>query len=304
MFVEGKGNNMTKAKAKKDVAEVKAALDVVSKLDVVSVVSQIGSLQVDVQNTLANLSATITGKLGEVDNINKAIAAKKAEIQELYQIDVEAVRLDDIKSQREAEEDEWNLENSRREDEQLELSQNRSKVWKREDEEHNYAVKIRNQRADEEYQDTLAKNQRSEVIRQQTLERRWQDREDILKVQEQEVAKLKETVTGIDARIKQEVGAAEAIVGNRLKRDYEQNLNMLKKDMETATILHKGQVTSLEHTISNLVDQLDGLRGQLETSRQDAKEVTTQALQAASDKVASVAVQKMAETQNQNSGKK
>ena len=296
---------MAKAKvAKKDVAEVKAALDTVSKLDVGSVVSQIGSLQVDVQNTLANLSATITGKLGEVDNINKAIEAKKANLQELYEIDAEAVRLEEIKSQREAEDAQWNLDLARRDDEQRELAQDRNKAWKREEEEHNYAVKIRNQRVEEEYQATVAKNQRDEAIRQQTLDRGWADRENTLKAQEQEVVKLKDTVAGIDARIKQEVGAAEAIVGNRLKKQYEQDLALLKKDMDTATLLHKGQVASLEQTIANLSDQLDGLRIQLEKARQDAKDVTTQALQSASDKVASVAVQRMAETQNQSGGKK
>ena len=290
---------MPRKVTKKTEAEVKSAVAAVSGLEVNRVVQQIGTLQVGVNETLANLSATITAKLGEVDQIDKAIAAKKENLQELYAIEEEALKLEDIKTQRETEAEEWQNEQVRREAETRENYKERKKLWDRELEEHDYEIAKRNARVAQEYASLIDANKRAEDIRQAEKARNWAEREAALKAQEQEVVTLRQEVAGIDARIKAEVDKNANILTNTIKRVHEQEMVLLKKDMETAAKLHQAEKASFAQTISSLTDQLDALKSQLATTRQEAKEVTFQALQAASDKMASAAVQRFADTQAQ-----
>lgn len=294
---------MARKVTKKSVVEAQAAVETVAGLNVNNVISEIGSLQVEVQNTLANLSATITGKLGEVDQIDKAIGVKKTQLQELYGIEGEALSLEEMKAQREAEATQWEKEQQEREESWKEQRDQRQKEWDRETEEHNYEVSVRGKRNTEEFASLVSQHQREESIRQEALQRQWKERETVLTNREQEVVELKAKVAGFDAAVQQEVKKAEAIVGNTLKRQYEQEMTLLKKDVESSTKLHAAEVSSLNNTISSLSDQIESLQDQLRIAREDNKQVTAAALQSASKKDAFEALQNSIATQSTAGGK-
>jgi hypothetical protein len=299
--IKGINKIMAKKITKKAEAEVKQAVETVGGLTAHDVITEIGNLQVDVQSTLAHLSATITSKLGAVAQIDSAIVAKKEQLQELYGIDAEATKLEEIKSQREAEESKWVLSDTEHNTLLFEEKTFRDKEWAREEEEHVYSVARRRQRAEEDHKGLLEAHQRQEKYRQELLDRNWTDRENSIRSQEAEIGNLRETVQGFDSRLKDEVAKAEAILGSRMKRQYEQETILLKKDMEVSDKLCQSEKLALVQTIQQLQGQISGLNAQLQSARNDVKEVTNQALQAASDKMASAAIQRMADTQAQNS---
>ena len=84
---------MARKVTKKVAAETQAAVESVAGLTVNSVVGEIGSLQVEVQKTLADLSAKITGKLSDMDQIDTAIVAKKQQLQDLFGLEQVSVKV-------------------------------------------------------------------------------------------------------------------------------------------------------------------------------------------------------------------
>lgn len=289
-----------KKKTKKEEHEAQAATEVVSGLQVGNVVAEIGTLQVDVQNTLAALTATITNKLAQVEQIDKAIGLKQGELQELYSIEKEAMSLEALKAQREADAESW-AKRAREENERFnEEVQQRAKEWAREEEEHKYTLKIRNERANEDYNTLLTRHHREEAIRQETLNREWTAREAALKAQEAEVAEFKRLVAEFDTRLKAEASKAEGIVTSRLNKQHEQEMLLLKKDMDAAKMLHDAELKSNQAAIANMTAQIAQLSRDLDRARQDAKEVTSQALAATSDRKVAEALNGVVQSQGQS----
>lgn len=271
-------------------------------LDTSTVVAEIGALQVELQNTLSNVTASVTGKIGEFQQVEAAVTEKQAELQDLYGIEQEAMSLEALRERRAQEQADWDkarqAEQERRDDEQEE----RDKRWAREEEEHTYMVSRRNKRADEDYAAVVANHRREEAIRQSELQREWAERENFLKEQETEFAELKAQAEGVEDRIKAEVKKAEAIVESRMKKQYEHEVVLLQKDSDAATKLHEAEVRNLNNTISSLSDQIEALQTALDAARRDAREVTVQALESASGRQVSAALSKAMESQG-TSGK-
>jgi hypothetical protein len=286
---------MAKKVAKK--CEVEKIVDAVAGLNVSDVVSQIGELQVSVQKTLADLSGTITQKLVERDEIAKAIDAKKQQLQEVYAIEQEALSLENMKAMREAEQSQWDQQRQQQRIAWQDETSARTKNWTREEEEHAYAVKIRNVRAEEEHKASVDKHMREEAIRQDILQRGWKDRENAIAAQEADIKALRDQAAGFESRVKLEVDKQVAIVSNTIKRNHDQELALLRKDTEANDKLHKSELASLQNTIGSMAEQIDALKEQLEVARKDAKEVTQKALEATSQKEAFSALQRVVDTQ-------
>jgi hypothetical protein len=289
---------MATKKTKKDEVTTQAAVTAVAGLQVPQVVSQIGILQVDLQNTLANLAATITGKLQQIDQIDTAIVAKKTELKSLYGIEDEAMSLEAIEAQRIEAQLSWQKECQDRDEAWAEADDRVEKDRTREKEEYDYAIQQRNNRDADEFNAQAARRAREEAVRQETLNRGWQEREKAIKSQEEEIVKLKEQAASFDARVKAEGDKKVAIVTAQMKRDHDIEVASMKKDMATAEILHKGQVDAYVANIKGLAMQIDDLKHQLDAARADTKEVIQKTLEAQSKNDAYNALKGAMDSQN------
>jgi hypothetical protein len=290
-------------RAKKAEATASKALAAVADLDAATVVAEVGELQVNLQTTLANLSAAITGKIEQMEQVDTAIGAKQSELTELYDIEQEAMSLDEVKQQREENDRNWENHVAEREKDWNDKESNRRQRWEREEEEHNYEVNRRTNRANEEHAALTAANRRREQIRQEDLERQWEEREEELKSREDELQKLRADAATFDEKIKAEVSKAEGIVGNRLKRQYEHEKELMERDIASQKALHAAEVQSLNQRIASLNEQLDEAQDALRAAQQDAKEVTSKALESASGRAVAQAVQKTVEMGQQSNKK-
>ena len=267
-------------------------LDAVSKLDSQAIVSEVGQLQASLQGTLAGVSATITTKLDQMKQVDEAIAVKEERLNELFDIEAEAATIESVREQREQEEADFESRREERDKVWSDEQSERTKRWQREQEEHEYMQSQRMKRSQEEFNAEVSERRRNETIRQQEMERQWNDRENSLKSQEKEVEELRKQVAEFDAKLKSEISKAEAIVGNRMKRDHEHEIQILKLDQVSNSKLFDAEKVSLNNTISSLSDQIEELQKRLEVTQQDAKEVVTSALQSASGRDAANTLQK------------
>jgi len=285
---------------KKETAKI---LEAVNNLEPQSVIEEIGALQNTLQSTLAGLSAQITSKVEQMNKVDTAIAAKSEELEELYEIEKEAQSLDEVRARRAELDDDWNKKVAARQLQWSEEDEEREKACQRQDEEHAYMHSQRVKRSQEEYNTEIADRRRAEAIRVQELQRQWKEREDELAEKEQEFVDLKAQVDGFEDKLKAEVSKAEAVVGNRVKKDYEHQIAMLQKDMDAERTLHATKVSALDDTINNLEEQIGSLQVQLKAALQDAKEVTNAALQSASGRTAMQALQQVVDSGHQSSSK-
>ena len=123
-----------------EATEAQAVLDNVKDMELTKVVSEIGSLQVSLQGTLANLSATITNKIQQVDQLDTAITLKEQRLQELHGIEKEAVSLDEMKAQKEEEARKWEKERDERNAQWDEEEEERAKMWQRSEDDFKYTT--------------------------------------------------------------------------------------------------------------------------------------------------------------------
>jgi hypothetical protein len=288
----------TKAK-KVQATEAQATLEAVKDLDLTTVIGEVGNLQVTVQNSLASLSALLTGKIQQVETIDTAIDLKQDRLQELFGIENEAISIDDLRAQREEELRDWQKKKQERDTQWTEELSDREKFRKREADEYLYTTKQTQKRIKDEFDSEIARQKREEQIRQEMLQREWAVREEAIANREDEVAELQTKVSEFDNRLKTEVSKAEAIVGNTLKRQHEHELALLKKDAETAQKMSHAHVQMQQTTINSLQDQIRELQVQLIAARSDAREVASQALQSASGRQVVEALQRVADNQTQ-----
>lgn len=284
----------TKKTTKKQTDKI---IESVSTLKPQTVIEEIGALQTTLQNTLAGLSAQISMKLEQMKNVEEAIVIKQDELNELYDVQAEAISIEEMRAQHEAEEEQWNKKMSDAKAQMEDDEEERAKRWQREEEDHSYESSQRKKRSQEEYNVEIATRRRAEAIRQEDLEKQWKSREEALASQENDVLNLKSQVAGFDDKLKAEVAKAEAIAVNRVKKEYEHEVLILKKDIEAEKLLNATKVSALDDTINGLQLQISDLQKQLAESRSDAKEVTSAALQSASGRQAMEALQRVVDSQ-------
>jgi hypothetical protein len=275
--------------------ETKNILDLAKGMELNKVLSDISGLQITVQNSLATLSAALTNKIQNMETIDTAIDLKESRLKELYGIENMAITLDDMKAQQIEEENKSEITRQERARTWMEEEEDRQKKWKREQEQWEYEQAHIRKKWKDDFDNEVVTAKRNESARQEMLQKNWTQRETDIKSHEQEFANLSKQVTEFDAKLKAEILKAENITSANLKREYEYQTALLKKDTESITHAEKIKNAAYELTIKGLEEQIRDLRVQLTQARLDAKEVASQALQSASGRQVAEALQKVVE---------
>lgn len=267
------------------------------------VVNEIGNLQISIQNTLAGISANITNKLAELQATNVAVSDLETRLNELYQIEKEALSLEDMRLAKLDEQERYNKMIFARNEEHKESEVARNKKWQREEEEHNYDFSQKKKKFSDEFNIEIDNQKRAEKIRQFELNQNWNNRETEIKNKETEFADLLKKVSDFDNVLKTEVSKAESIIGNTVKKQYEHQIQLLMKDMESERNMSNAKIQSLQIQVGQMVDQIAELNKQLLAARNDAKEVTSQALSSASGRQVVDALQRVVDSKDNNKTK-
>lgn len=294
----------TKTKRKQiEQNEAIAILDSVKDINVSEVISGIGNVQITIQKVLADVASTVTTKVHQVNELDQAIELKNQKLKDLFNIETDALSLEETRAQREKERLEWDLylESRRKkwdeEESELLKSRNRNEDnWK-------YEFEQKKKRILEEFEAEVARAKRNETIRHETLELSWVEREKNLKAKEQELQNLQTEAANFETRLAEATKKGEGSGFASATAKYTHEIALLKKDAESDKKVAEMKIVALASQISGLENQIEELQKQLSAARQDAKEVASEALKSASSRQLADTLQKVVTETQQSTGK-
>ena len=291
--------------AAKAVSEAVAAADALSNEGVVRL---IGELKSTMARTLTQLSDRLEEEIGKYDRICRAVAAKDAELKEIYEIQRSASTLlafletherkrEEMESELQAEKEQLDLEiETTRAEWEKERKQYEQEVKQHEQEikERDAAEQKRRQRELDEYKysfareqqlardrsgDEIAAAQKEWAQRKSQLEREWGEREKALAAGEQELAELRARAAGFAQELKAaaERAAAEAVARAELQHKAAQEL--LHRQLEGEKNVLATKIAALERTVKEQAEQLSRLEQQAEKAYTQVQEIAVRAIE-------------------------
>src|SRR5581483_4198001 len=135
-----------------EATEAASVLDAVKDIDLGKAVAEVGTLQVTVQNALADLTANLTGKIQKLDQIDHAIKLKEDRLRELHGVENLAITIDDMKAQKEEEERLWAEQRDDRQAQWEEEEVEREKEVQREKEQYEYDTALARKKMKDEWE--------------------------------------------------------------------------------------------------------------------------------------------------------
>jgi hypothetical protein len=287
--VSGVKNQQAEAIKATEVIQSVAGLN----LDVVS--GKIAATQVEVQKSLAGLSAKLVEELETLRNVEQAIGLKREELKQLYDIESAAVDLDELYAKIDSQREAWEEEQARKQREFAEMQSERNKQWARAEEEYQYRLGQEHKKQEDGFKGKLEDQDKANRNKQEALDKSWTEREADLKKRETELQELRAKVDAIPEMVKKAENAAQAVATNSVKKEYETKMVLNQKDMDTAQKLAAQEVASLKAALEKATAQLADLKAQLEQAHHDVKEISAKALESASGRSAMEALQKVLE---------
>jgi len=270
-----------------------AVLNKVKDMTFDSVTKELAGVQVELQKTLAELSGTLAEQFQLLEDVQKSITLKHQELKELHQIEATATTLDELK----ADIEEMQQQQKEQEDEFkrrfAEQKQETQKLWAREQEDHQYDVKLKEKKQADALAELFAQKEKANREKQEQLEKTWAERETILKKAEQELNELRAFKEQAPEMVKKAVNQEVAIANNSLKKEYEHKMVLTQKDAEMEKKLAESRIASLEQTITKQQTQIDDLKAQIDQAHQRVADISTKALDSASGRSTTEALQRM-----------
>jgi hypothetical protein len=284
----------TKTKQAADRKE-QEILDSVKDLGFDAVSSALANAQVEVQEQLAMVSAKLAEQLQVLRKVEDAIRLRREELKELHQVEVQAGTLDELTAQIEVQRKSWEEEKALKAREFSEMRSERNKSWAREEEEYQYKIAQEHKKLEDTFKALQADQERKNREGQRELEKTWGEREAELKKREQELTDLRTFKENHPEVVKKEVNAAVAQATNSVKKEYETKMVLAAKDSETDKRLAEQNIQSLQQTNGRQQQQLDDLKAQLETAHREVKDIAAKALESASGRATTEALQRLME---------
>lgn len=270
-------------------------LESVKDLNLDTVTNNVTTTQVEVQRTLAGLSAKLIEQLEVLRNVEESIRIRREELQQVHQIEAKVLELDALEAQIIQRKKEWEEEQTAKTREFAEMRSDRNKQWKREEDEHGYQTEQEQKKVLDSFAVLKARTERENKERQEQLEKQWAERETELKKREQELVDLRAFKEQVPEMIKKQSNADTAVALNSLKKEYEQKMQLAAKDYEIDKRLAEQQINSLNSRQAQQQQQLDDLKAQLEQAHRDVKEISQKALDSASGRSTTEALQRLME---------
>ncbi|MCE9666471.1 kinetoplast-associated protein [Myxococcus stipitatus] len=271
----------------------RSVLAEVSNLSAESAVKKVTEAGLTINRTLAGINEQVVALVEEMKQLDEAIQLKTQELSDLHGRDVAASAVDVLvaeydkrKADLQAEVEQLQkdiAERRERADAELTAERDAAEVARRRAEEQ-YAYDVQNQRKKE--QDAFAEGLRvqaaAERDRKEKLEKDWAGREEALRLREKELEDLRKQVAEFPQVLKKETDTASAIVGNRVKAEWDMKLTLATKDAETAQRVASMEIASLKDTATKQAQAIQALQTELAEAKRQVQAIAEKALESAS----------------------
>lgn len=258
----------TKAEAAR-TAEAQAAVKKVATLKTPDLLKAVTDLQVQLTVGLGGLQGTLSGALQTFEEVTLAVAAQKARLAELYEIEEEAQRIEEVRQA---------FEEARTE--HVRWIQERDAGRMREESEYAYNLNLKRRKEQDEFDLNKARR-----------DRELAERAAIIKQAEDELVELRRLVEGFPARLEAAQAEARSAVTETLQREFQHATELLTARSEGERNLHAAAIKALEDDNRRLQGQLAGVSKQLTDAITQVRDIAAKAVEGAGAQQALAALQ-------------
>lgn len=282
----------------KKVEEFKATevLNSVSGVTLENVSNKLTAVQVEVQQTLADLSTKLTQQLAVLDNVGHAIVLKNEQLKQLYGIEAIATTMDDLTAQIEAQREAWAKEQLAAQQKADDAALARQQKWAREEESYKYLTEQEHRKIQDTFSNKMAQLDKENKDKQEQLVKSWNTREAELKAREQELADLRTQVSNFPATLQTEMNRAANVTKQQVASDYETRIKITAAENATDKKLALQEIASLNKVISDLQNQNAAMKHELAEANKSIKEISAKALESAASRETVANLQKAFES--------
>jgi hypothetical protein len=257
------------------------------------VAQRISGLNVEVSRALSGISEKLMEEVERLATVREAVGIEQRELERLHKIDVAATAIDqmvqDHEQRRQSLESEiaaqraaWEEESRSRERERREFEENQKKTRQREIDDYEYKKTLERKKAQDKYDEEIRLQEKKNAEKQEALEKNWQQREVALKQAEQELNQLRKEAQGLPERLEKELARARQESAKEAGVKYEQELALLKKDMDAERRISELRIKALEEALARQTALLTAAEKQAEEAKRQSQEIAVKAIEGAS----------------------
>ncbi|MCY1015667.1 kinetoplast-associated protein [Pyxidicoccus sp. MSG2] len=286
----------------------------VSGLTAETAVKKVTEAGLTINKTLAGINEQVISLVEELKQLDEAIQLKTEELNGLHGKDVAASAIDVLVAEYDKKKAELEAEMERL---QKDIEDTRAKAAaelatereaaelarKRTEEAYSYDTQQLRKKEQDAFAEGLRQQAATERDRKEKLEKEWATREEALKLRENELETLRKQVSEFPLVLKKETDTASAIVGNRVKSEWELKLTLATKDAETAQRVASMEIASLKDTATKQAQAIQTLQAELNEAKRQVQAIAEKALESASGARALAEVQGVIQSREYNKGK-
>lgn len=295
-------------------SHAKNVLTDVASLTAESAVKKVTEAGLTINKTLGGINEQVMALVDELKKLDEAIKLKTEELAALHGRDVAASAIDVLVAEYDKKKAELQAEMDRL---QKEIAETRAKsaadlaaekeaaetARKRAEEEYGYNIQLQRKKDQDAFAEQLRQQAALERDRKERIEKDWAVREEALKLREKELEDLRKQVADFPTVLKKETDAAGAIVGNRVKSEWEMKFTLAQKDAETAQRVASMEIASLKEANTKQAQALQALQAELVEAKRQVQTIAEKALESASGARALAEVQGVIASRDYQKGK-
>jgi uncharacterized coiled-coil protein SlyX len=267
-------------------------------------VRAVGDLKVTIDSTLDQLSQQLVDQAKKLTAVQEAVAVRRRQLAELYDIEVVAETLAalirdyeqkqtqfaDEADKRKAEFERdmldarvaWDKEKQRAQEESTAEKARAKKEWQREQEEYQYTLKTQRARDEEAYakrREALDAQLTEDRVKQ---EKALAEREAAVAAREKELADLQARVQALDGEMQRAVAQAREEATKAAEERARQSAALKGKDFEGTEKLQQQRIQTLEALVAEKNARIEELQTELRDASVKVRDIAVKAIEGAS----------------------
>jgi hypothetical protein len=292
------------------------ALKVAMAIDPEGIDRDIGALKAEIGKMLADVSDRLAGESSKFRGIQKAVASKEKELQELFGIEKSAVSLaalieaqnqkraefenqmarerEELEGEMEARRADWEAEKKARE---AELKERDATEKKARDREREQAIK-------DKLNDEKTALEKEIKIKRETADKELAEREKAVAERERELAELRAKAAAFPKELENAVNQAVKEISDKLKLEAKNREDLAHKQFEGERNVLAAKNESLEKAGKDLVAANMKLAQQLEAAYQKVQDIAEKTVEGTSQSKSLADLQKLLIEQSRKTGEK
>jgi hypothetical protein len=302
------------------------ALKVAMAIDPEGIDREIGALKAEIGKMLADVADRLAAESSKFRGIQKAVASKEKELQELYGIEKAAVSLaalieaqnqkrsefdeqmahdrEELESEMGSRRAEWEQEKKAREAESKERDALEKKARDREREDFTYAFKRDQQAIKDKLNDEKMALEKEIKIKRETADKELAEREKAIAERERELADLRAKAAAFPKELENAVNQAVKEISDKLRLEAKNREELARKEFEGERNVLAAKNESLEKSAKDLNAANMKLAQQLEAAYQKVQDIAEKTVEGTSGSKSLADLQKLLIEQSRKTGEK